>query len=188
MLVAAVMVLSGCASATEDVTTTSPSPDTPVNPWDLPLEERPDLFDPCAEIPVAAVEEALGGPAEKIDLYTRHEPGSLMVCGWASEEVDLTVLSTWKSRNDYLQDPSFTIVNPQTKITDRTGLRALDNTDSAERGCTQMLFTSRGTIWVQLSLFSVFREFNGERYVKPCTALDEAVLPIVEHLPEGDFT
>ena len=64
MLVAAAVVVSGCGADHGEGTTTSASPEAPVNPWDLPLEERPDLFDPCAEIPIEAVEEALGGPVE----------------------------------------------------------------------------------------------------------------------------
>lgn len=187
-LVAAAVVLSGCGSAQESVTTTSPSPETPVNPWDLPLEERPALFDPCAEIPVEAVEEALGGSVEPIDLFTRHQPGGLMVCGWASDEVDLTVLSTWKSRADYLEDSAFTIIDSEAKVGNRNGLRALDNSDAAERGCTQMFFTSRGTIWVELNMFSITREFHGERSVQPCTALNEAAMSVINHLPEGDFS
>lgn len=188
MLVTAAVVLSGCGSTGESVTTTSPPPEASVNPWDLPLEERPDLFDPCAEIPLAAVEEALGGPVEPIDLFTRRQTDELMVCGWASDEADLTILATWKSRGEYVKDSSFTILDLESSISGRTGLLALDSTDVAERGCTHMFFTGRGTIWVQLHMLSATRNFRGERSVAPCVALHKAIPRIVSHLPEGDFS
>ena len=188
MLVAAAVVVSGCGADHGEGTTTSASPEAPVNPWDLPLEERPDLFDPCAELPIEAVEEALGGPVEPIDLFTRHQPGELMVCGWGREEVDLTVLSTWKSRIEYLEDPTFTVLDARSTVSKRTGLRALDNADTAMRGCTQMFFTSRGTVWVQVNMFDITRAFKGDRSVQPCVALHEATESMVKHIPEGDFS
>ena len=62
-MVAVAVVLSGCATGdgnNQGATTTSPAADeAPANPWDVPLEQRPALFDPCEEIPIEAVEEAI---------------------------------------------------------------------------------------------------------------------------------
>lgn len=98
VLAAAAVVVSGCGAGDGEGTTTSALPEAPVNPWDLPLEERPDLFDPCAEIPIEAVEEALGGPVELDEQLRIERPGELLSCGWRNREVIFNVLSTWKSR------------------------------------------------------------------------------------------
>src|SRR5699024_80758 len=91
VLVAAAVMVSGCGADDGAVTTTSPPTEAPVNPSDLPLEERPDLFDPCAEIPIEAVEEALGGPVEPDEQLRIDRPGELLSCGWRNRDVIFTV-------------------------------------------------------------------------------------------------
>lgn len=186
-LVAAAVVLSGCSSVEENVTTTSPSPETPVNPWDLPLEERPELFDPCAEIPVEAVEEGIGGPVQPVESYKRHQPGSLMACGWKSSEAHISVLSTWKSRDDYLTDPSFDIVEPQVEVAGRVGPRLADRNGSSDSSCTQLFFTPQGTVWLRLELVTGLREFKGRQFARACEEIGEVAVPVVRLLPGRDI-
>ncbi|MDX2358888.1 DUF3558 family protein [Dietzia sp. PP-33] len=184
------MVLSGCVAgqADDQATTTSPTTaEAPSNPWDLPIEQRPALFDPCAEIPVEAVEQGVGGPVEPVDEYTRHQPGGLMVCGWSTDEVDLSVLATWKSRDDYLNDDMFKVQDLSYEVMDRPGLRVGESDDYTKKTCIQIFFTARGTIWTKLDLFGAFHEFKGERFADPCESLDEAMVPIMASFPEGDF-
>lgn len=187
MLVAAVMVLSGCVSDAEDVTTTSPSPETPVNPWDLPLEERPDLFDPCAEIPVEAIEEALGGPVEQADLLHNYEPYNLHTCGWQTDEVLFGVVGTWKSKQQFLTDPKFGPFDTQAQVNGRPSIRAVDRTDQSENTCYQAFFTSRGTVMVNANSVSSLGEFQGERFLTGCEILDRSIGPIMKFVPEGDL-
>ena len=106
-LVAAV-VTAGCASGDgqDPVTTTSPAvAEAAGNPWDLPLGERPPLFDPCAEIPIEVVSEGAGKPVEQVDDLTHRRSTELMGCGWSNDELILSLLSTWKSKSDYIADP-----------------------------------------------------------------------------------
>src|SRR5690606_26767825 len=105
-LAAAVLVLSGCGSAEVD-TTTSPPPETPVNPWDLPLEERPPLFDPCIEIPIETIEQGVGEPVTGDDQFESSKPGQLRSCGWRNEEVIIGIVGTWRSQEEFLADPEF---------------------------------------------------------------------------------
>lgn len=188
-VVAAGVVLSGCASADggeETSTTTSPAAaEEPGNPWDLPIEQRPALFDPCSEIPVEAIEEGVGSPVKPVEEYRRQEPGSLMACGWANEEIDLSILSTWKSREDYLADTMF-IVGDSTEAYGRSGFRLLDSSDPGGRSCIQMFFTERGAIWVKIDLFGMSRNFQGDQYSNSCEALDTVIAPVVSHIPEGN--
>ncbi|MDO8394341.1 MAG: hypothetical protein Q7T31_08140, partial [Dietzia sp.] len=82
----------------DQATTTSPAAaEETINPWDLPIEQRPALFDPCAEIPIEAVEQGVGGPVEPSEQLHNHRPGELFSCGWKNDEVLIDILSTWKS-------------------------------------------------------------------------------------------
>lgn len=189
-LIAAGVVLSGCASGGGEetpTTTTSSAAAGPVNPWDLPLEQRPALFDPCTELPVEAVEQGLGGPVEPVEEYTRDQPGELMACGWTTAQAHISVLATWKSRDEYLADEGFTVVAPEHELSGRAGIRALNSADKTNRACYQIFFTERGTVWLHLSLRAALREFNGERFADSCWALEQVIPPIMAHFPQGDF-
>ena len=186
-LLAAAVVLSGCGAVEENVTTTSPSPEAPVNPWDLPLEDRPALFDPCAEIPVESIQQALGNHAEPLDQFTRHQPGELLVCGWENQDLDLSVLSTWKSHDEYLSDPAIAVQDVDSYVAGRSGIRAAQRRGSEYFGCIQLFFTERGTVWLRSELKGTFEEYKGERFADPCTALDDISSELVSHIPAGDF-
>ena len=190
-LVAVGVVLSGCGTADGDDTTTT-TPTTSVaeqsnSPWDLPLEQRPALFDPCAEIPDEAVAEGFGEPVQRTERYVNHKPGELMSCGWETMTAteDISILSTWKSRDDYIADRTMTV--EENKVNGRPGMKGLDNIDTSERGCVQLFFTERGTVWLAINLHSSFREFRGERFADACKALEQVIPPIMTHYPLGDF-
>ncbi|WP_440220212.1 DUF3558 family protein [Dietzia sp. MNB45] len=186
---AAVVVLSGCASADggeETSTTTSPAAaEEPGNPWDLPIEQRPALFDPCAEIPIEAIEEGVGSPVRQDEQLRINEPGDLLACGWKNGEVIFGVLSTWKSRGDYLGDDS--LVASESKVSGRPSLRLLSKADMGENGCQQSFFTPEGTLIVSVDLIHGLFAFRGENFADPCSVLDESILSVMPYLSEGDF-
>lgn len=186
--IAACVVLSGCAPGqVGGETTTSPAAtETPANPWDLPIEQRPALFDPCAEIPVEAVEQGVGGPVEAVESLKNHRPGELLSCGWKSDEVLLDVLSTWKSHENYLADPSGFISNMNLVVTGRNALRLTDR-EEAPTACRYLFFSSYGTVAVSLSLTTSLETFNGQHFSEVCAVLGEASAPLVSFIPEGDF-
>lgn len=187
---AACVVLSGCASdqGGDQATTTSPVvTESPSNPWDLPIEQRPPLFDPCAEIPIEAVEQGVGGPVEEVEEFEKHQTGELMSCGWSNDELHFGVLSTWKSREDYMVDRMFVVQDANAEVAGRTGLQISERGDISDSTCLQLFFTSQGTVWVSLDLISSFNEFKGDRFTPACEALNEAIIPIMEFVPEGDF-
>jgi len=192
-VIAAVVVLSGCGTGDGEETTsttaeaTTSAAEQPGNPWDLPLEQRPALFDPCTEVPVEAIEQGLGGPVTPVDAFENHRPGDLMSCGWRAEEADLTVLSTWKSREEYRTDRSFDVVSAQEKLNGRVGMRLLDAIGDPDRSCLQLFFTERGTAWVQVHLTNPYKELDGQRLPNACVVIDQFSQPIMEYLPKGDF-
>lgn len=190
-LVAAGMVLSGCASGDGEgaSTTTSPAATEPSsNPWDLPIEQRPALFDPCAELPVEAVEAGFG-PTLKPDQAVHHNrPGELHSCGWKNNEVLVGVVGTWLSKQGFLEDRELVAIDTESVFLGRPGLRATDRSASRDDICYQIFFTSRGAVVVNVNLLTALREFRGERSSKACEVLDQTIGPIVEQLPEGDFS
>ena len=188
-VVAAGVVLSGCASADGgDETTTSPT-DTqaPGNPWDLPIEQRPALFDPCAEIPVAAIEEGVGSPVQPADLVHHHKPDELYACGWQNDEVLFGVVGTWQSRQGFLDHSGLVPIDLRSVVHERPSLRATEVGDRGEENCYQVFFTSRGAVVVNIALMTALRTFRGERSVDACVVLDQTIGPVMEFIPEGDF-
>jgi len=191
-LAAAILVLSGCGTSdgeetTTTATATASAAEQPGNPWDLPLEQRPALFDPCTEIPVEAIEQGLGGPVKPVGAFENHLPGDLKSCGWRAEEADLTMLSTWKSREDYLTDHSFDVVSTWEELNGRVGMRILEAKWNPDRSCIQLFFTERGTTWVQVHLKALYMELEGQRRTNACEFIDQVTQPVMAYLPKGDF-
>lgn len=193
-LVAGCVVLSGCASGDggSSTTTSSPVAQGASNPWDLPLEQRPPLFDPCEEIPVEAVEEGVGAPVKPDPDLTRSEPGSLVACGWSTDEIMIHILSTWKSYRDYLAEPTGYIRDMNVSIKGRSAM-ILSGTN-VENGagkdpnvCRYLLFTEKGTVVISVGFINSLNSFRGESFAKSCHVLQEVGAPLVEFLPEGEF-
>jgi hypothetical protein len=182
-------MLTGCVAgqADDQATTTSPTTaDAPSNPWDLPIEQRPALFDPCAEIPVEAVEQGVGGPVEEVEQLDNHRPGELLSCGWKSDEVLIDILSTWKSYDQYIAEPTGIIESAMTEVLDRQAMRLTDRFEGPAT-CRYLFFTSSGTVAISLSLTTTFDTFRGQRFSQVCEVLNEVSGPIIEHLPDGDL-
>lgn len=184
----AVMSACGVSQDNDQATTTSPAAaEETINPWDLPIEQRPALFDPCAEIPIEAVEQGVGSIVAEIPKFYNREPGSLISCGWGNDEAQLSLLATWKSRNDYLADNAFKVENAQARVSGRTGLRLSDQGDLFNSSCVQLFFTSRGAVWMRLDLVTGLNEFKGDSLSKACEVIDQAILPLIDFVPEGDI-
>jgi hypothetical protein len=188
-VVAAGVVLCGCASGTgaEEPTTSPSAAEASGNPWDLPLEQRPPLFDPCSEIPVATVEAGVGSPVTMDDEVAENRPGELIYCTWRNKEMMFTVLSTWKSREEYLKDPSFEIESEEAEIAGRTAMRLVEPSDARSGNCYDLFFTKGGAVMVGIRLLTSLNEFRGNRLVKSCDALNQAIDPVVPLIPEGNF-
>ena len=189
VLVAAAMVLAGCTTddgVDQVSTTTNPSAtEQPGNPWDLPLEQRPPLFDPCEEIPIEAVEAGVGSGVEPDPELRIHQPGELMSCAWMNNEVIFAVLSTWKSRSSYLSDSSF--IASDAEVENRVGLRLIGHADMGAHACQQLFFTSQGTVFISIDMISGLSSFKGVNFVDPCEALEESLQGVMSYVPGGDF-
>lgn len=186
-LIAAAVVLSGCGADDGEDTTTSPPPEASVNPWDLPLEERPELFDPCAEIPVEAVEEALGGPVEPDELLHNHRPNELHTCGWKNDEALIGVVGTWKSQQEFLTDPEFGPMDTESNVYGRPGFRTSDRNDQFDSSCYQIFFTPEGAVVVNVVLLKTMGQYRGQNFTKSCDVLDDVLQPIMAFIPEEEF-
>lgn len=188
-LLAAGLALSGCASGDDQDQTTTTTPAAaqgPTNPWDLPLEQRPPLFDPCEEIPVEAVEEAIGSPIEPEGRLTKSEPGGLEACGWNSDEIMFHVLATWKSYEEYLANPTGTIHDISTRVAGRNALKLVDSSTNSNT-CRYLFFTESGTVAISVGFVNSLNSFQGQKFSEICEVLDEVSEPIIAMVPEGDF-
>ena len=110
-----------------------------------------------------------------------------MACGWRAEDAELTILSTWKSRREYLADRSFDVVSAQEELNGRVGMRLLDAIGHPEESCLQLFFTERGTAWIQVHLQNLYMEFDGQRRSNACEVIDQVSQPVMSYLPKGDF-
>ena len=184
------MIAAGCGSAdggeSTPTTTSRAAAEESGNPWDLPVEQRPALFDPCAEIPVEAIEERVGGPLRVQEVLTRHEPGRLMACGWANHEVHFTSAASWKTRSEYLADPGLVLLD-RPDVAPSRGVLMTEAGDTTDRTCMHVFFTERGTSWVKLDLVGGLSEFRGQRFSDACQSLDHVMNSIENFVPEGDF-
>ena len=187
-LLAVGLVVSGCGvGGGEGTTTTSAVAEDPSNPWEVPLEQRPELFDPCTPAMVAAFEEGIGTPLTPEEDFTVDRPTELRGCGWTNDEVRVSILSTWKSYDQYLADRGLQIREPAYSAGDRSGMLMTDSKQSSESTCRALYFTERGTVLMSMSLRSGLRTFRGEHFVDACDGLDQVILPIIRQIPEGDF-
>ncbi|MBS7549185.1 DUF3558 family protein [Dietzia massiliensis] len=190
-LVAAGVVLSGCASADgggETPTTTSTAaPEESGNPWDLPVEQRPALFDPCAEIPVEAVEGVVGTPVESAENLRNHDRGELFSCGWKNDEILFGVVGTWRARHEFLSDRGFEAIDNKSMVAGRPGFRARDRGDQFNTTCYQVFFTSRGAVVLNVNLIDSMGAFQGAPLSEACEVLDAVIEPIMKFIPKGDF-
>ena len=189
-LVAAGLVLSGCATGDEPegtTTTTSAAAQEPTNPWDLPLEQRPPLFNPCEGATLEAAENALEGSVAPVEELANHEPNWLYSCGWSNDEVRLGVLASWKSKEEYYNDSEMTNQQRDSELAGRNGLRTNIRAGDPSYRCMHVFFTSRGTVFIDLALNTTLRVYRGERSADACDVLDEIAPPIVDGFPKGDF-
>ena len=192
MAVAAVVVLSGCAAAggdsdvRVDPSTSQVIVESQADPWELPLEERPELFDPCAEIPVEAVEEGVGSPVRPDEGLRNHKPGELFTCAWETNEVLFGVISTWRPKGSLLADSGFDAVDMKSSVHGRPGFRASDK-GREDDTCYQIFFTSRGAVLINVNLRTSLKEFRGEHSWVACDVLEQTIGPVLRFLPEGDF-
>ncbi|WP_194861899.1 DUF3558 family protein [Dietzia sp. SYD-A1] len=186
---AAFAVVSACGVGQDGdrATTSSAVTEEPGNPWDLPIEQRPPLFDPCAEIPIEAVEEGVGGPVEPSEQLRNHRPGELFSCAWKNGEVLLGVIGTWRSKQEFLEDTGLVEMNPTARVVGRVGLRARDRGDESNTTCYHVLFTDRGAVILNVNLIDPLNSFRGKVLKDACEVSEHAISSVREYLPEGEF-
>ena len=191
MLVAVAVVLSGCATGDGDdqgATTTSPAAaEAPASPWDVPLEQRPALFDPCEEIPIEAIEEAIGGQVERDEDIHHHRPEELYTCSWSNDEVRFIMTGTWMSRQEFVGDQKFETLDSGAVVHGRSSLWLAPKVGSERDDCFHVFFTERGAVVGHMSLKTSLREFQGQRISRACDVYESTIEPLIGYLPEGDF-
>ena len=81
--------------------TAAPSP-AAVDPWTLPIEDRPELFNPCTEISLEDLAAAgLENPTPRPEAEDHSDDPPGHQCGWESNNFTLVVGSMWRSIDDF---------------------------------------------------------------------------------------
>ena len=67
-----------------------------MDPWTLPIEDRPELFNPCTEISLEDLAAAgLENPTPRPEAEDFSDNPPLRQCGWEADNFTLTVGSIW---------------------------------------------------------------------------------------------
>ena len=108
---AAILLAGGCAVA--DIASDARGanggspPETEIDPWSLPLGERPPLYDSCTEMPDEALLRIGFTAEDRLPEPDENAPGHLAGCIWESERQFVAIAGTWKSVHDYRYDLGF---------------------------------------------------------------------------------
>lgn len=82
----------------------APSPAS-VDPWTLPIEERPELFNPCTEISLEDLEAAgLENPTPRPEAEDHSDNPPLRQCGWEADNFTVVIGTFWRRMNSFAED------------------------------------------------------------------------------------
>lgn len=85
---------AGCSPGETEPPQASAAPEP--DPWTLPLEERPPVFNPCEEIDESFLEDGgYSGMSTEPGLENHGAGGFGHSCSWANESVEITIVTSW---------------------------------------------------------------------------------------------
>lgn len=196
LVVSAVAVAGACGSDDEPAGTqvtavssagapTAAAAEGPVDPWTLPVDQRPPLFDPCTEIPADVLAQFSEG-GEQDEKMARNEPGNIFSCSWDTSEASLDLVASWKSRAELESERVMNFMLGQAPASSRSQ-KAVPVGSESDHDCREVFFTERGTIMLGVRIFNSLRSYRGRSFVNSCDALDSKVGQVESYLPWGDF-
>jgi len=126
------------------------SPGEEVDPWTLPIEQRPELFDPCTEISAADLEAAgIESPRVRPDAEVHQATPPLDQCGWESTTSHINLSTIWNHPSEIATDASEAV----TQVQNVGSYRAFDispkNTNSSFR-CGLGVITVAGLFTIDI--------------------------------------
>lgn len=143
----ALLVAAGGCGATE------PEPPTTVvqsqpDPWTLPLEDRPPVFNPCEENASSRISEAgFKNPSRIAEADFSQSGGFGHSCSWDTSLAQVTTTGSWTSLEIIKNDP-------QQEVLESTSLEGMEALilklvgHPVERACTTSIQTRQGTLTV----------------------------------------
>lgn len=145
------LLAGGCAAASDAVEKSSGAPEHVAAPTTtdyraLPLEERPEVFNPCEEISVEFLEQA-GFEDVEVDPRFEEHPvnGGGHKCGWDAYPLSLVVVGAWSTLDDILENHSAAILD-QTNVNGYETIVYRMKTSSTRRQCHLAIETNTGLI------------------------------------------
>lgn len=135
-------------SAAADAAASSPAA---VDPWTLPIEDRPDLFDPCTEISLEDLAAAgLENPTPRPQAEDHSDNPPLHQCGWNSGGFTIVVGSIWTRVSELREEPTEKLV-PAPDVAGKEAAYLIPRRSSTETGCAFISETSQGLFSVDLT-------------------------------------
>ena len=90
----------------------SPSAD----PWTLPIEARPDLFNPCTEVAAEDLAAAgLDGLAPWPEAEFDQDSPYIKQCGWKNEDLSFKISSAWSELEEFSPGEGSETLSPGTR-------------------------------------------------------------------------
>ena len=156
------------------------------NPWDLPLDQRPPLFDPCTEIPESALREAGFTPDMRKPELTMRKPGEGMACAWGNSEVLANMISVWRTPEE-VREMEHIAFQGVIEVDGRNAEEYFEVGDYGHRTDRAFFYTGRGAVSLSISSVSAVREFKGRYGVDAREVFRSTSSPFVAAIPSGDY-
>lgn len=149
------------------------------DPWTLPVEDRPPLFDPCSEISVEDLAAAgIEGAAEWPEATIKQKSPNVNQCGWTSESGAIAVGAHWTEPRELFSSVTESAQRLDSLHGYPTLLVKPINSESSFR-CGLALKTNRGLVTTDLvaSASSVTAS-------APCDKVQSIAARLIPALPE----
>lgn len=135
-------------SAAADTAASSPAA---VDPWTLPVGDRPELFNPCTEISLEDLAAAgLENPTRRPEAEDHSDDPPGHQCGWNSIGFTAVVGSHWTGVDDLRNEATEELISAE-PVDGRSSAFLVPRTSSTETGCAFISETDLGLITVDLA-------------------------------------
>ena len=130
-------------SAAADTAASAPAA---VDPWTLPIEDRPELFNPCTEISLEDLAAAgLENPMPWPEAEDSLDNPPLHQCGWKAENFSLTIGALWTPLNQ-LSEGTFEQVTATSEVSSYSLGTLETETNNRHQSCAVATETLLGLV------------------------------------------
>lgn len=165
-------------SAAADTAASSPAA---VDPWTLPIEDRPELFNPCTEISLEDLAAAgLENPNPWPEAELEQDSPPIKQCGWEIKDFTYIVAAQWTDLNSLeAQDTEETITRKDQNGFESTLISSLPS--SPWDSCSVAVKTNRGVVTFDVTSTST-ELFMSDSSPDTCAMTEEISGKLIERI------